>query len=105
MSFLFFLVPQHDIAEKLLKLAFNTNESVNLPYSVKFYLDVMPFVSFVILFSNCGLGIWLNMSPTIHLLLRSVVSSTNKTDSHDITEILLKVVLNTINLTHVLSLC
>jgi hypothetical protein len=60
----FFLVPQHDIAEKLLKLAFNTNESVNLPYSVKFYLDVMPFVSFVTLFSNCELGIWLNMSPT-----------------------------------------
>jgi hypothetical protein len=30
---------------------------------------------------------------------RSVVSSTNKTDRHDLTEILLKVALNTINLT------
>jgi hypothetical protein len=29
----------------------------------------------------------------------NLVSSTNKTDRHDITEILLKVVLNTINLT------
>jgi hypothetical protein len=29
----------------------------------------------------------------------SAVSATNKTDRHDITEILLKVVLNTINLT------
>jgi len=29
------------------------------------------------------------------------VSSTNETDSHDITEILLKVALNTINLTHI----
>jgi hypothetical protein len=29
-----------------------------------------------------------------------VVSSTNKTDRHDITEILLKVALNTINLNH-----
>ena len=34
-----------------------------------------------------------------------MISSTNKTDSHDITEILLKVALNTITLTHVLSLC
>ena len=32
------------------------------------------------------------------------VSSTNKTDLHDITEILLKVTLNTITLTHTLSL-
>jgi len=31
--------------------------------------------------------------------LGTLVSSTNKTDSHDITEILLKVALNTINLT------
>ena len=31
---------------------------------------------------------------------RSVVSSTNKTDRHDITEILLKVALNTINHNH-----
>jgi len=30
------------------------------------------------------------------------VSSTNKTDCHDITEILLKVALNTITLTHVI---
>jgi hypothetical protein len=30
----------------------------------------------------------------------TLVSSTNKTDCHDITEILLKVVLNTINLNH-----
>ena len=34
---------------------------------------------------------------------RSVVSSTNKTDHHDITEILLKVSLNTINLTEPLG--
>jgi hypothetical protein len=36
------------------------------------------------------------------------VSSTNKTDRHDITEILLKVALNTINQTkanHLLSMC
>ena len=36
--------------------------------------------------------------------LGSLVSSTNKTDRHDITEILLKVVLNTINHTHHLYL-
>jgi hypothetical protein len=32
-------------------------------------------------------------------LISTLVSSTNKTDSHDITEILLKVALNTISLT------
>jgi hypothetical protein len=36
---------------------------------------------------------WQSLSVTCD---RSVVSSTNKTDSHDITEILLKVVLNTL---------
>ena len=35
---------------------------------------------------------------------RSVVSSTNKTDCHDITEILMKVALNTINLNLLLKL-
>ena len=36
-----------------------------------------------------------------------LVSSTNKTDSHDIAEILLKVALNTIylNLTHIKTIC
>ena len=33
----------------------------------------------------------------------TLVSSTNKTDRHDITEMLLKVVLNTITITHVIS--
>jgi hypothetical protein len=37
---------------------------------------------------------WYNLSVTCD---RSVVSSTNKTDHHDITEILLNVALNTIN--------
>ena len=39
---------------------------------------------------------WLNLSVTCD---RSVVSSTNKIDRHDITEILLKMVLNVITLT------
>jgi homoserine acetyltransferase len=34
----------------------------------------------------------------------SLISSTNKTDYHDITEILLKVVLNTITLTPILKM-
>jgi hypothetical protein len=46
-----------------------------------------------------GLRLWclmaLSMSVTCN---RSVVSSTNKTDCHNITEILLKVALNTIAL-------
>jgi hypothetical protein len=37
-------------------------------------------------------GLWFSLGTP--------VSSTNKTDRHDITEILLKVVLNTVNLTH-----
>jgi hypothetical protein len=43
-----------------------------------------------------GTGLW--FSP------ETPVSSTNKTDCHDITEILLKVALNTINLEHVQTL-
>ena len=39
------------------------------------------------------------------LVVFSPVSSTNKTDRHDITEILLKVVLNTIHQTKVNHLC
>ena len=35
--------------------------------------------------------------------LRVPVSSTNKTDHHDITEVLLKVVFNTITITHLIS--
>jgi hypothetical protein len=37
------------------------------------------------------------------ILKGSPVSSTNKTDCHDITEIVLKVALSTINLTYVFS--
>ena len=39
----------------------------------------------------CGVGRWFSLSTP--------VSSTNKTDSNDITEILLKVALNTLTLT------
>jgi hypothetical protein len=39
--------------------------------------------------------------PRLHLISR--ISSTNKTDRHDITEILLKVALNTINKTNMMT--
>jgi hypothetical protein len=41
----------------------------------------------------------------IDVLQFSAVSSTNKTDCHDITEILLKVALNTIKQTSDMSIC
>ena len=51
-------------------------------YMIKFVSDLRPVSSFLL---------WLSLGTQ--------VSSTNRTDSHDITEILLKVVLNTIPLT------
>ena len=49
----------------------------------------------------CTTFMWKNLSVTCS---RSVVFTTNKTERHDITEILLKVALNTITLTHPLKL-
>ena len=63
-------------------------------YVIKFVSDLIQH--YVIKFvSDLGLGLGLGLGFS----LGTLVSSTNKTDHHDITEILLKVALNTITLT------
>jgi hypothetical protein len=48
---------------------------------------------------------YLSISPKIHFYKSGLpVSSTNKTDHHDITEILLKVALNTVAITYIILL-
>ena len=54
--------------------------------------EVHSIQHYVIKFSVFATGRWVSLCTPI--------SSTNKTDRHDITEILLKVALNTINLTY-----
>ena len=45
------------------------------------------------------IGRWLSLDTPVSSTNKTYQSSTNKTDRHDITEILLKVMLNTINQT------
>jgi len=59
---------------------------------IVWWLDFQLPMQSVPLTTNVVTGLWFSLG--------TLVSSTNKTDRHDITEILLKVALNTINQTN-----
>jgi hypothetical protein len=87
---------RHDTAEILLKVALNTkNQKSNQNHSLKPHInDNILFNPFTPLINNIPMH-----SFYFQLINNTLGSCTNKTDCHDITEILLKMALNTINKT------
>jgi hypothetical protein len=87
----------HDITEILLKVVWNTIKS----FFFKLFQELPPFdISIIHIFRKRSMVTLMRYDLTGRWFsLATPVSSTNKTDHHDITEILLKVVWNTITLT------